>query len=199
MLDDHFRLGTPILLCWVATLTKCKIRAPLFLKYAHLWAMKCSGESCQSCLLWVSSGFRLHLSRLWQIMHQALLRTIRQGVHLVNCICFGDQGNSLQKGVIAQPHTVIMATHKGIPVMVIETTFCYFTNKDFSSQKIKLLFFSWTVLWLGLHFCDRNFQLKHPLPAMSSVPLGRGEFTMLWGNFFFLPVVQSLQIYLIFD
>lgn len=83
--------------------------------------------------------------------------------------------------------------------MVIETTFCYFTNKDFSSQKIKLLFFSWTVLWLGLHFCDRNFQLKHPLPAMSSVPLGRGEFTMLWGNFFVLPVVQSLQIYLIFD
>lgn len=70
--------------------------------------------------------------------------------------------------------------------MIIETTFCHFTTEDFSSQKIKLLFFSWAVLVAGLAFFVTGILLKYSVPAMSSVPLARGKFTILWRNYFFL-------------
>lgn len=60
-----------------------------------------------------------------------------------------------RKSVIAQSHTVIITARRGMPVMIIWTTFFHLTTEDFrvSCQKLKVLFFfSWTVLVAGYVF-----------------------------------------------
>lgn len=82
--------------------------------------MKCSGESCQravSCGCPLASDCSLRV--LWQIMHQALQRAIRQDAHLVICICFVYwKGNSLQK-LSLHNHILSLVTCKGIPIIII--------------------------------------------------------------------------------